>query len=778
MQPPQFLYFLQDEDERFAHFDDVMGLSWQLQPVPVSYTPDGWLDMGLFCERNKKYWSLDVTYGIPQNFVEDAAGILKSIYYLQGIMGVCNLTILESQIYFTSTQYGFYYDTLVTAEIDFSTFVHSGPQVSSSILDSELTRLLKANEDTQYEIPFSPLGVQVYMDGLKLKQYVNFVISEPADPTYESKYNHILGMMVSSTEATTQLNTEPVERKVEDRDNVIQALTGYNFLTTSADDVTEFNWDFGLTIKFYHTYIDPNTHTTVQPPYAYKNPRYSLWIEYFTGDAATPFKTPLESFPIVLSKLDFNGSYDHFQLKGTSTLSIPKNSRVFLCGGLFEFANETIESGTDITPIAGRFNFIYDTVTSTANDADPNFVVNYYAQYPAAKVNALDAWPLFEKLVDKVTEGKYLAESTLLKNLKTPAAKQYKYKNYPKLAYTSGDALRRLSGAVIKTSLTDFFQDVNATLGGIGMGIVSNKLRIEEKAFWLKVADADVIPLGEVSGLKVSPATDYLFNTIDVGCPNETYGTNASTDINGRYEFNMTQHYTAPQNRVVAALDLTTKYRRDMYGIEFTRINLEGKATTDANSDNDVFVLHVADKKGGGPTPITVPGGGTIVVNYDPFYLLDRTANPFTTGLLDKVTAFNVMLSPKHCIFRAGDYIRSCLDRLEGKKITFASADKNLAMSTIYPNGLQVVERADITVGNLDAPLFRPVILECTSPMPEGYLTAGPVKEMSLTVDEGRIPLSGFPIKSGIQTASKKPQVSQLLCAPDVDLSPLINYFG
>ncbi len=97
--------------------------------------------------------------------------------------------------------------------------------------------------------------------------------------------------------------------------------------------------------------------------------------------------------------------------------------------------------------------------------------------------------------------------------------------------------------------------------------------------------------LWEVKDFQVSVAEDLIYNTIKVGYPNQNYD-----DINGKDEFNTTHVYNTPLTRIAKELDLTSEYRADSYGIEFTRANLAGKKTTDSGTDNDVFIIQAVEK--------------------------------------------------------------------------------------------------------------------------------------------------------------------------------------
>jgi hypothetical protein len=319
----------------------------------------------------------------------------------------------------------------------------------------------------------------------------------------------------------------------------------------------------------------------------------------------------------------------------------------------------------------------------------PNLKMTYYETdinlrfdflHRSTAIKALRPLYVFQQLISKMTNGQYIPQSDFLKNTRYD------------VVVTCGDAIRGIDTAVIKTSLRDFFTSYNSDFG-LGMGMMGNILRLEEKAFWVQYTD--FIDLGEVSKMKVSPATDLLINNIKIGTPNQDYD-----DVNGKQEFNTTHEYSTPITRVAKELNLVSVYRKDCYGIEFTRLNLDGKTTTDNDSDNDVFEIHIEDNPQG-----------------DGFYHLDRSLNIGATGLLAPATVFNLFLTPARALRRNGNYIRSLFYKLESKYLTFQKNDKN---DKVVAGG--IIEKADVQIASLDAPLFSCNYLEFETKVPLNYL--------------------------------------------------------
>lgn len=400
----------------------------------------------------------------------------------------------------------------------------------------------------------------------------------------------------------------------------------------------------------------------------------------------------------------------------------------------------TINFDTNYTLGAGKYlflsaNYIADPLVRVRY-LEGEFTFSYESRYRSTTVKALRPLYIFQQLISKISDSAYIPQSTYLQTIQD-------------VVVTCGDAIRGITGAKIKTSLRDFFQSYNSDFG-LGMGMIGNTLRLEEKAYWVQYTD--VVDLGEVSKMKVSPATDLLVNNIKNGSPNQEYD-----DVNGKQEFNTTQERSAPITRIAKDLNLVSVYRKDCYGIEFTRINLEGKTTTDDKSDNDVFMIHIED----------APRG-------DGFYHLDRSLNDGATGLLTPSTVFNLYLTPARGIRRNGNYIRSLFYKLDAKYLKFQTTDKN---SAVIASG--ITENADIQIASLDTPLFSCNYLEFETKVPINLfelLKANPLKAFKGTW--AGFSFVGIPDKISIQPGDNAAQTFKLLASPDTDLTQLITIDG
>lgn len=211
---------------------------------------------------------------------------------------------------------------------------------------------------------------------------------------------------------------------------------------------------------------------------------------------------------------------------------------------------------------------------------ESQFTLAFISQLAPTYAWCISAYDAFVYLVNKIGDGKYQAQSNLLQQWKN-------------LALTCGFALRGDAGAVIKTSMSDFFQSFNSVLGaalGNYKDVSGNDVLFFEKKGYVYNSSSVTMDIGEVAELKISIAQDYFFNLLKSGYPKQEYD-----EKSGQLEYNNTYQWKPPITRIQKEFDLVSKYRADSYGIEFTRQLFGGKSQTNNSSDNSVFILNIDD---------------------------------------------------------------------------------------------------------------------------------------------------------------------------------------
>lgn len=697
MQGKDFIYFLFDENNNsYYQYGDTVLLSASLKPL--EFTPDGWTKIQLINQRNPTYFAIDRNFSVPLEYVKDGGQILKHIYYNYGVEAKVYMAICEQRLYFDATHYGFYYSLLYRGEIDLANFKHDGTKVTVNIMEGGIVKLIKAYENTKYEIPVDvPDAVDIYLDGVELKQSTSYLLNNGNLPN--DLGGHIIDLQLLNTEAAQSLGAISEERvKTGNSPSALWNANSYFLNTSNATQVT-VNWDFNVYLQLAAGIGGINPTSII------------LQMCVVESDSSTN-NIPLQTLSVHDPLQIYNRSHN---FSGSLTTTIPANRRVLL----YMTATQNRE-------------FTYFTY-----DSDGDFSISYTYTHRPTTIKALRPLYVFQQLINKISDGAYTGISDYLTN------------EINDVVVSCGDAIRGITGSVIKTSLRDFFTSFNSDFG-LALGMLGAELRLEPKSFWVQYTD--MIDLGEVSKMKVSPANDLLVNNIKIGSPNQEYD-----DVNGKEEFNTTQERSAPITRVSRELNLVSLYRKDCYGIEFTRLNLDGKTTTDNKSDNDVFMIHIEDN------PQT-----------DGTYKLDRSLNAGATGLLTPSTVFNLYLTPARAIRRNGNYIRSLFYKLDHKYLKFQTTDKN---DQVVAGG--ITENADIQIASLDAPLFSCNYLEFETKVPLNLLEllkANPLK--AFTGTWAGFSFVGIPEKISVQPGDNGAQTYKLLASPSTDLTQLISIDG
>lgn len=271
------------------------------------------------------------------------------------------------------------------------------------------------------------------------------------------------------------------------------------------------------------------------------------------------------------------------------------------------------------------------------------------------------------------------------------------------------------------------------------------------------VDKTNFVDLGEVSGLKISVAKDYLFNVYNTGYPP------ISTDVgalNGNEEFNCGYQFSLGTTKAPAILDKASKTSASCYEIEKIRTTTINKATTDYANDNKNFLLYVEPGQQNDQSPS--------------YYLLDRSLNATATGLLEAETVFNLALSPKRMLLNNGDFIRSSMYLADNLILKYTSSEKN---NKLICNG--IVEKADVSLLTIGKRFFYPILMDFTVPAPAdliGMLDLNPLSIFRFTF----LGVTYTGILQAVSTATDT-NVSQnytLLSTSDNDLKTLISYYG
>lgn len=764
----KFLYFITEKDGRTRQV--VNGVVTSLnQPKALPQAPDGNQEIAIGWERSPVYYGNIRNFSLPLGFVGEGRQILQNDFYKFNIDRELYLLVKQLAYEWDDTTFKEYYRQLYKGQFDFSTFIDDQGEYRATVglMEGNLHRFLKANEGTVYEMPFDMDAKNVYMDGMYILgsfrwfvgQYVGLAAGYPGLYQFAND-NAIPGLaifdvqLMESPGAPDGDNLEYFAEAAQDIQaiHITGTLTGFNAIGAPGP--------LSVLLYVYNRITDTITQT----------------IDL----------TPDDPYP------------ENYNLLIDQTINLDEGDRIFL------HTNSNFQGEGELR--------------MDAKSKPESSVIRGFTLYDVGR-----------KLIEKITGSADNFASSLLENLVGVKGHE--------VILTSGDGVRGIANASLKTSWRDYWKFVDVHC--MAQMTVGEKISIEQRITAFRpAADQTPIALGEVKKLKVTPALDYLFTSVKVG-----HAEQQVDDTNGKFDFNGYMVFTSPVKGIPdKQLDLQSSYKTSPYEIEQTRANYEGKLTTDKETDNDVFALAVLPQDddnifettasfradgtpfapgkpflsivAGIPTirpgmKIKVTGTvsndgeytvqsagawffGQLIVLNEPvvdediavmtveilegqMYTLDRSIA--ITQLTDpdvseeiKETVFNVPFTPKRVLLTHAPWLAGCLFDYADGKLVFSSANRN---KELIAGG--VIEKADVTVASLGAPMFQNKYIEFETVSPVDMvevldLNANP----SFNPLWSDISLPGFFIRGGIALNDLEEQTFKLLALPDTNFLPLI----
>ena len=311
------------------------------------------------------------------------------------------------------------------------------------------------------------------------------------------------------------------------------------------------------------------------------------------------------------------------------------------------------------------------------------FTINYTSVSDPSPCKGLKGIDLLKRLAVKMGISSELADSYLMRSGR-----------WANLIFTSGDAIREIDGAKIKTTFKELFQCFNG-IDDAGAGLENEVLRIENGNYFTR--PLEILDVGEVSKCEIEPAETYMMSGFKIG-----YKDGNTDDIDGKQEYNSGQVWQTPITRVQTVKDWVSPYRADQYGIEKIRteynVKKTAKGTYDTGSDNDTFIVDCY---------------------FDGEFYRPILGSSYenVSGVKSPDSAYNLGLTPKQNLLRKGAFLHSVFDNMDDRYINFASGDKNTELSTTKA-GVVVKEDEDVLVGSLPAKYFIPHIATIGAKLP------------------------------------------------------------
>jgi hypothetical protein len=767
----QFLPYLTDEQGRSLDVDNgVVVTSGLIKPLDDS--PDGWEKTVVQFARNNEFRGIVKSYTTPLRFFFEGAKILKTWFYGKGIEAVMFFiwTKLDQNFGGGMIHKGWY-----KGEVDFSTFRQEWAGVTVTINEGGLFKQLTANKTIPYEVPFDDDTVSVVMDGVLIQNTAKYSVIEapynadlvadflPAVPiVQEEGVNFSLQINGQTLEVGLPSPTLPEFNYLlsQGTNNLFRNILGGPLLVQNQVA------NIAGSVTFKATAI--NNTTTNRLLMAYRS-SYGRVVNLFNQGCG----------------LGTEYTYDI----STSINCFPGEVWVL-------WARMIVGSGD---PALFELTFVGDNYLT----------MSWESKFHTTVIDAHTVFNAGNKIIDQLSEGTSVLKSDLLNS-------------DAHTLVTSGDAIRGIQGAVIKTKFSDYHKSVDA-LKCISFGVEDNNGRLESRAYGYD-KNTEIANLGEASNVKIEPFNENIYDEIKSGYP-----TTDIDKVNGKYSFHNIISYKIPRTRRKNPYDCSSIYKACPYLIESIRINLEGKKTTDNSNDNDCFFLdcvkafidysNTATFESSTKT-ITIIGteltlypntrfhssigtnigyftietsnivsGNTVLtvrqdisdavaesVSFE-FRIYTLRRNTYTFTGVPTPTIFNVEISPKRNLINHYGWLAGSCMFLETKKISFQVTEKNKDFSTTDGSGNVITECEDIKINSLGPRMYTYNKISFNVKSPHNLyelMTSSGSRGYFTFTDKGHV-LKGFTDDIKTNDATLETQEYVLLGHPDNDLTYNIN---
>jgi len=243
---------------------------------------------------------------------------------------------------------------------------------------------------------------------------------------------------------------------------------------------------------------------------------------------------------------------------------------------LTEAVESSIDFNTTVNFDSSDSLFFLFRTASQVTFFPSNFYFELITKPEPRVVYGLRPLTLLQQLVSRGTRGRFSGDSNFLRQ-------------FNKRILFSGDSLRGLQQSTINTSFDDFFKSFSS-MYFMALKTSSGKLFME-KATTIYSGNGDVLELGEVTELKIEPATDMLFNQIVVGSKDVDYRRSS-----GRLEFNSESTFTLPIRSIDKDLNIVSPYKLGCFGQTFLYMDYDENSTKDTDGDKSVWCSEITDE--------------------------------------------------------------------------------------------------------------------------------------------------------------------------------------
>lgn len=418
-----------------------------------------------------------------------------------------------------------------------------------------------------------------------------------------------------------------------------------------------FIWSFNVSLNYKGAPVDPGAGVFVDFRFLLVNEDNSIAeVLYYN-------RIEINTATNNSVNYDLSGSFQPDVEQGQYIILLCEYWRRFTNGELHPLYNDVADDG-------GPFSRLTEvTYNSMAMTIDQDSVV------PDTINPVILPHELFSNIVAQINGGSLYSEVFGRIDLGYYADGEFAY-----LGITKGELLRGIDPTTVQipTSMREAFQSYSSV---ICLGAIITETQIRIDPLELLFNSSISTNLGEVNELAISPAKEFIFNSVKAGYPKNEY-----EQENGRDEYNTEYQYTNSFKSVKKELNLVSKYYGDGYGIEFARrASIVTTGTADSRYDDLIFLVDMIKEDG-------------VLMTRRLEGILD------VSGIFSPETALNLRIAAGQNMLRWKKYLNIPLHKKDHTYF-FQSKDKNSSLHLVTELGV-TNDGQDLATGA--AALFLP----------------------------------------------------------------------
>jgi hypothetical protein len=816
-----FLYFLTDAQGRSYYYENGV-VKKSSAPYPLDKSPGGWIDQAVSFGRSSKYYGLNRTFTHPFKFVDDGATIIRTLFYTKkGIEEKLNLIINKWN---PDTDI---YDPYYKGEIDLTKIEDLAAEgVNVNVIEGGIVKLLKSFETTLYEFPCDgtiPENKLVRMDGIQFND--TFRYSTIGFEKDWSAYTIPLVFLSNDGYNANATNGDQESADVNDVTAYVTSSSNYfykyfgstsirvrgSFTVRNKRRIVNLRLSI-ITSKnvvrdLYNGALNGGQLLTIPVDTTFTVSDEALFL---IAQVSGPFGAEPLEFSETTFSIEFTSRYTSTDIWAISardlwTLIVNK------IGGGYYLADSTLLT---------NYPNLFITSGDAIRGADGSVIKTTLSDFFSAINVFLNASLSNQKLPGQaeslfLEDKEYVFDSSVVtldigevSEFKVGVALDYFFNSmnvgYQAQTYDEKAGRQEFNTtAVYSAPITKLKKEFSliSPYRADPFGIEFTRVNSPGKSTTKNASDNAVFALNvnsqptpqsffaqrntnyEVAQIFEQPLSYEFFSgsnfTPDFSNQVFTYTYGIALDYSIFVSiYGNLVNFNAPTDEVHVLLyqnsTLLEERIWNQTGSSFFEFQFDKQVVLQQN-DTITVKMYVRITDISGSATVTEAGLSFLSTSLNVYSLLRENYDEIT-GIDNPASLFNIELfTPARLVRKHGNYLRAVLHNLPDESLTFQTLSKNKELVT-RKNGVTIMEKADIRIGSLDAPLFYPYTVSCKTQVPLNFM------EVFEGAANGHIRFTyngktfyGFPIDVSVKPALNDAQEWKMLISPRTNLADLVD---